>query len=120
MLTVNCPECGLAFETAARTNTRCHRCRKVVNVGRLLNNRAQGEVDAGADHASSDTDESGFPRLVLGVCLGAVGAYALWHGLKMRPESDVEAASFRGSRMWWCGFGAAATVVGVLLVVRFG
>jgi len=31
-VTVTCPACGLSFETAATTNTRCRRCRKVVNI----------------------------------------------------------------------------------------
>lgn len=34
MTTATCPACGLSFETTATTNTRCRRCRKVVNIGR--------------------------------------------------------------------------------------
>jgi len=29
---ITCPRCGYRFETAARTNTRCRRCRAVVRV----------------------------------------------------------------------------------------
>ncbi|MDA8300240.1 MAG: hypothetical protein M0005_01550 [Actinomycetota bacterium] len=36
MTVVTCPACGLSFETAATTNTRCRRCRKVVNIGPLV------------------------------------------------------------------------------------
>ena len=32
MVTITCPRCGFRFETAARTNTRCRRCRAVVRV----------------------------------------------------------------------------------------
>lgn len=35
MATVTCPACGLSFETAATTNTRCRRCRHVCEVGRI-------------------------------------------------------------------------------------
>ncbi|MHB1582995.1 MAG: hypothetical protein ACYCU7_18295 [Acidimicrobiales bacterium] len=31
---VTCPRCGLAFETEATTNTRCRRCKSVVQIGR--------------------------------------------------------------------------------------
>lgn len=34
MTTVTCGRCGHSFETQARTNTRCRRCRTVVHVGR--------------------------------------------------------------------------------------
>jgi PHP family Zn ribbon phosphoesterase len=32
MATITCPRCGYRFETAARTNTRCRRCKTVVRV----------------------------------------------------------------------------------------
>ena len=32
MTTITCSRCGYRFETAARTNTRCRRCRAVVRV----------------------------------------------------------------------------------------
>jgi hypothetical protein len=32
MATITCPRCGYRFETAARTNTRCRRCKSVVRV----------------------------------------------------------------------------------------
>ena len=32
MATITCPRCGYRFETAARTNTRCRRCKAVVRV----------------------------------------------------------------------------------------
>lgn len=34
MRSITCPSCGLSFETAATTNTRCRHCRRVVHVGR--------------------------------------------------------------------------------------
>ena len=32
MATITCPRCGYRFQTAARTNTRCGRCKTVVRV----------------------------------------------------------------------------------------
>lgn len=32
-MTISCPNCGLAFETQATTNTRCRRCKAVVRIG---------------------------------------------------------------------------------------
>lgn len=32
MATITCPRCGYRFETAARTSTRCRRCKTVVQV----------------------------------------------------------------------------------------
>jgi len=32
MATITCPRCGYRFETAARTSTRCRRCKTVVRV----------------------------------------------------------------------------------------
>lgn len=34
MTQLTCPKCGTSFETEARTNTRCRRCKHVVNVPR--------------------------------------------------------------------------------------
>lgn len=66
MKTVTCPSCGLGFETAATTNTRCRRCRKVVRVGtgpgRRTASLAEGtELDNGYYSETDYSDEEEGP-----------------------------------------------------------
>lgn len=52
MATITCPRCGYRFETAARTSTRCRRCKAVVRVPAAVRSTNSSRV-AGAkgEHA---------------------------------------------------------------------
>jgi hypothetical protein len=59
MTKITCPRCGYRFETAARTSTRCRRCRTVVRVP------AAGRSTNGSGGAGS-TREHTFGVVLLG------------------------------------------------------
>jgi hypothetical protein len=70
MSSVACPSCGLSFETAATTNTRCRRCRKVVNIGRTPRVPSTNR----ADHEYQEASGDGWALAVLGVA----AAFIFW------------------------------------------
>jgi hypothetical protein len=86
MTSITCPACGLSFETAATTNTRCRRCRKVVNIGSSPRRAARAELDD-SYYDEEDEPASG----------GAGGALAL-----------LGAAAALGLGFWWANRGANA------------
>ena len=111
---LTCPACGLTFETQATTNTRCRRCRKVVNVG-------AHSRPAASTFPGDDSDGPGVPdRVLIGGVLVAGGAYCFWHGFKMRRSSVTKAEPTGERSTWplWCTFGALLVIVEVLVVVR--
>ena len=85
MKTVTCPNCGLGFETATTTNTRCRRCHKVVRVGPSPRRAAPAEPDDGYDDEDGYYDEDDEPASA-----GAGGALAL-----------VGVAAAVGLGLWW-------------------
>jgi hypothetical protein len=108
--------CGLAFETAARTNTRCRRCRHVVNVGRSSRPTTAEpvrEVDDGADELAGPESSP----IVLGVGLAAAGAVCLWHGWRLGGDEAADPQRVRRARVRWCLAGAALAGAGVWVVV---
>lgn len=58
MANLTCPACGLSFETTATTNTRCRRCRKVVNIGASQRRAARAEL-GGSYYESADDAATG-------------------------------------------------------------
>jgi DNA-directed RNA polymerase subunit RPC12/RpoP len=113
VLSITCPRCGHTFETAARTNTRCRRCRHVVNVGR--------SSTVSPSYPETDSTEAymvGVSLPVLGLAIAGVGAFALWHGVTLQAPPDADPAAVRRARVLWCAGGGAAVVLGLLLVVR--
>jgi hypothetical protein len=109
---LTCPACGLTFETQATTNTRCRRCRKVVNVG--ARNRP-----APVAAAPDDTSAQWSPTLI-GTGLAAGGAAALWYGVRMRRASLAapdDTTTGRGRAWLWCAFGVVLFVAGVIVVI---
>ena len=49
--TITCKRCGLSFETEAKTNTRCRRCRAVVRVPAAARNpNGSGRVGSTREH----------------------------------------------------------------------
>jgi hypothetical protein len=51
MVTITCPRCGFRFETAARTNTRCRRCKTVVRVPAAARNpNGSGRAGSTREH----------------------------------------------------------------------
>ena len=76
MRTITCPTCGLSFETSATTNTRCRRCRKVVNIGSSPRRAARAEPDDDYYYDEEDEPASGGAGGVL-VALGAAAALGL-------------------------------------------
>jgi DNA-directed RNA polymerase subunit RPC12/RpoP len=107
---LTCPACGLTFETEATTNTRCRRCRKVINIG------ARGRPEASTDAGDNIVGFSG-PTLIGGV-LVAGGVAALWHGVALRTPLDAATDVSEGQAkawLWWCAFGTVLVVVGVLV-----
>lgn len=48
-MTISCPRCGLAFETRATTNTRCHRCKTVVRIGSGPSTASRPSVEVATD-----------------------------------------------------------------------
>jgi DNA-directed RNA polymerase subunit RPC12/RpoP len=110
---LTCPDCGLTFETQATTNTRCRRCRKVVNIG---SRRGRSERVTASDDASRQWSA----RLIGGgLVVGGVGA--LWHGVKVRQlstNSPDGPTSLRNTWPLWCTFGVLLIVVGTFVVLR--
>jgi hypothetical protein len=74
MSTITCPGCGFEFETSAVTNTRCRRCRKVVNIGRTRRTQSTNPADDEYEDAPSG---AGWVVAALGVAV-ALG-YWFWH-----------------------------------------
>ena len=108
---LTCPVCGLTFETQATTNTRCRRCRKVVNVGVRRSRPATFAVTR--DDPSEDRG-----RTVLGGAVVTGGGAALWHGVTMRRASSVpDSSTGRGHAWLWCALGVVRVVGGVLVVL---
>jgi hypothetical protein len=50
MVTISCPRCGFRFETAARTNTRCRRCKTVVRVPAAARRTGSGGAGSKGEH----------------------------------------------------------------------
>ncbi len=75
-MTIICPRCGLAFESQAKTNTRCRRCRHVVRVGRSPARPAVRQLDVAAiDDITADeptVDEAAAALAVLTSVVAAV------------------------------------------------
>ncbi len=122
MTTVTCKRCGHNFPTEARTNTRCRRCRTVVNIGRP---GGAGHPRTAASEALYDgpgdpsDDRPGFaPAGLVGIGLVGAGGFALWHGLMLRPIEDADPTAVRRTRLVWCCVGAVLLVTGVVVVVR--
>lgn len=108
---LTCPACGLSFETQASTNTRCRRCRKVINIGAR---RSPARVSASADDSSAQWSPT-----VIGVGLVAGGVGALWYGVKLKQVSRTDPDAFTGrEKAWlvWCFFGAALVASGSFVV----
>jgi hypothetical protein len=115
MAMVTCNRCGLAFETAARTNTRCWRCRHVVNIGRTPTGIELAPVRS--DDPSEQVAEPGLVSpLVVGLALAGGGLWCLWHGWPL-PGADMDSERIRRSRLRWGVDGAVLLVVGAGLVV---
>lgn len=113
--TITCPACGLTFETQATTNTRCRRCRKVVNIGRSATS-AGGSSDRLPASAPIDDVPSGASPVLIGTGLVGGGAWALWHGWKAEPSSEDEST---GAGRWLrCLVGASLVVLGVWVLTR--
>lgn len=72
MTQITCPSCGFGFETAATTNTRCRRCRKVVRVGPSRPAAAY----AAEDEYEAEPAGAGWVLFAL----GAAAAFAIWLG----------------------------------------
>jgi DNA-directed RNA polymerase subunit RPC12/RpoP len=110
---VACSRCGLAFETRATTNTRCRRCRHVVNV-RAVNQRRQPDVSC-ADGGRAITLDSAMVALpLLGVALVGVGAWLLWAGWCSRDDEDHAADSMHRRRR--IALGGSIAAGGIALV----
>jgi hypothetical protein len=116
-MTVTCSGCGLSFETAARTNTRCKRCRKVVNVERQHRHTSGHETDP-LESGSGALDGYGPSPYLIGLGVGAAAAVALWHGLTMKPRPGTDPTLFRRSRFRWCVAGAVLVTLGGVIVSR--
>ena len=76
MTTISCPSCGFTFETAATTNTRCRRCRKVVRIG-----AGQRAARSYVDTADDEEEPSGGGAWAL-AALAAGAALAFWLGTR--------------------------------------
>jgi hypothetical protein len=114
-LGLTCPACGLTFETHATTNTRCRRCRKVVNVRRSAASPGGSSYRPPATEPIDDVPSGASPALI-GIGLVGGGAWALWHGWKAKPSSEDESA---GAGRWlWCLVGASLVVLGVWVLTR--
>ena len=101
MATIICPRCGYRFETAARTSTRCCRCKTVVRVPAAARSTNSSQV-AGAkgEHA-------------FGVALLSCGHPAV---LVIHPGKSIAATLERYE--WECpDTGATVTATRVLTVL---
>ena len=108
---LTCPTCGLNFETQATTNTRCRRCRKVINIS----------TRPRPAPVSANTEDSSALRstTLIGVGLVASGAGAFWYGAKLKRISRTNPEAFTGrKKAWlvWCFFGAALVASGSFVV----
>lgn len=77
MTTVTCPRCGLAFETAAVTNTRCRRCRTVVQVGPRRAARPTAPTQAPPTVTEGLDDEAAPPTALTGAVGDGTAGVAL-------------------------------------------
>lgn len=120
MTSVTCPKCGLTFETRAVTNTRCRRCRYVVNIGRrpAASSPARRSATPGTSPPQSaserpsesvpEAQEPGTGLAVVGFGLAGAGAFGLVHGRRMEAGP---------ARTRWLAGSVVPLVVGVVLVV---
>jgi hypothetical protein len=74
MQTVTCPACGLSFETTASTNTRCRRCRKVVNIGP---GKSRSPMTTEGDYSFDEDEAPAGSGWALAALVGAA-ALAFW------------------------------------------
>jgi hypothetical protein len=122
---VTCPRCGTTFDTAAITNTRCRRCRYVVNIGRQPRS-SPSTVGASTPSpsapgltsapASFDDETPGGSPVLVGAALTGAGALAIWHGWHLGSAEGQDPEALRRVRLAWCGAGALLLVLGVALV----
>lgn len=114
-VTITCPRCGLVFETNAVTNTRCRRCRHVVNIGRRSRSVEPGLSE---DDQLSETGQAGsaLTGSVIGLGLVAAGAFGLWRGWHLPTEGEDSETLRRRRRRWLVGSGLVAAL-GVTVVV---
>ena len=99
--TITCKRCGLSFETEAKTNTRCRRCRTVVRVPATARNRN------GSGYARSTREHT------LGVVLLSCGHPAV---VIIHPGKSISATLKRYD--WECpDSGATVTPTRVLAVL---
>ena len=78
MTKVTCPACGVGFETAATTNTRCRRCRKVVHIGSSPRRTARVELDDGYYYEEGEPASSGAGGALALLGVAAAVGLGLW------------------------------------------
>jgi hypothetical protein len=117
-MSVQCRRCGHVFETAAKTNTRCRRCRTVVNIGRAAVHRETVVDRRALTEVPNRPGMEGASPLVIGAAMSIAGACALWHGLSLRPGQGADEKSVRRSRRRWYVIGAITLCAGGVLVAK--
>ncbi len=108
---LTCPACGLTFETEARTNTRCRRCRKVVSVARQA--AARAPLGTSSVWSGEGVEQSG--QTFTGAALIGLGASLIAHRWSARPSEDMPLGLVGWS---WCALGAGLVVAGIWVLVR--
>jgi len=110
---LTCPTCGYAWESRAKTRSRCGSCRKTVSV-------PSSYVDARWSGHEGEPDDSRMPVGVLAVVLIAAGLWILHHPKTTDPADEPE-----GYRAWhWVlaglGFLGSGGLLGAYAVGMIG
>jgi hypothetical protein len=80
---LTCPTCSYAWESRAKTRTRCGLCGKAVSVPRSY-------VEAGSPEYAGEPDGSRMPAGVVVALLIAAGFWMLHHAKTTDPEYEPE------------------------------
>lgn len=88
MTTIECPRCGLDFESRATTATRCPICRAVVHVSRRTRStgRSASRAPSRVERAYDDSDPGEGGGAVVIAALVALAGWLLWQWRRSRQS----------------------------------
>lgn len=124
MTTVTCKNSHYSFPTEARTNTRCRRCRTVVQVGRsegrsqITGSRGGTANEPAGRPVAVTNGPVGIPVGLLGLPLGGAGVAPLWHGFRLEPADGADSEAVKRTRLWWYVIGGVLVAAGAVVVMR--
>jgi hypothetical protein len=117
---VTCKHCDHTFETAARTNTRCRSCRRVVTISRFHSGPIPAHGPIARPSETEKPSELAYTPAGAIVLVGAFvigGGFALYHGIGMKAPEGGDPHARRSERLMWIGGGAVSLLLGGALMV---